>query len=237
MIMLSKINVKLDKSLPSFLIGNIVTSIIKNTATPLQIALAVHLRDSKMQVRAFHDFGVTCLYDELLRFKKSVAFNANSKMGTVGLNNSNSGLLQGVGDNFDQQVCSQNGKIQTHSSMALLMTQSDYEGDDSKAEEVTPRISKSNMAQLIPYVIEVCRHTGPKKPIPHGSALTKQVPSLANLTETDMVLNHAREKDFEFLKSVHANQGCPEYNGFNTMKAREGLLLHKKTKNILSSTN
>ena len=82
-------------------------------------------------------------------------------------------------------------------------------------------------------VIEVCRYTGPKKPISHGSALTKQVPSLANLTETVMVLNRAREKDFEFLKSVHANQGCPEYNGFNTMKAREeGLLLHKKTKTI-----
>ena len=87
--LLSKINVKLDKSLPSLLIGNIVTSIIKNVATPLQITLAVHLRDSKMQVRAFHDFGVTCSYDELLRFKKSVAFNANSKMDTVGLNNSN----------------------------------------------------------------------------------------------------------------------------------------------------
>ena len=74
-------------------------------------------------------------------------------MDTVGLNISNSGLLQGVGDNFDQQICSQNGKIQTHSK-ALLMTQSDYEGDDSKAEEVTPRISKSDMAQPIPYVIE-----------------------------------------------------------------------------------
>ena len=46
--LLSKINVKLDKSLPSLLIGNIVTSIIKNVPTPLQIALAVHLRDSKM---------------------------------------------------------------------------------------------------------------------------------------------------------------------------------------------
>ena len=153
-------------------------------------------------------------------------------MDTVGLNNGNSSLLQGVGDNFDQQICSQNGKIQTH-SMALFMTQSDYEGDDSKAEEVTLQISKSDMAQPIPYVIEVCRYTRPKKPIPHGSALTKQVPSLANLTETVMVLNRAREKDFEFLKSVHANQGCPEYNGFNTMKAREeGLLLHIKTKTI-----
>ena len=164
--------------------------------------------------------------------KKSVAFNANSKMDTVGLNISNSGLLQGVGDNFDQQICSQNGKIQTHSKV-LLMTQSDYEEDDSKAEEVTPRISKSDMAQPIPYVIEVCRYTGTKNLIPHGSALTKQVPSLANLTETVMVLNRAREKDFEFLKSVHANQECPEYNGFNTMKAREeGLLLHKTTKTI-----
>ena len=72
----------------------------------------------------------------------------------------------------------------------------------------------------------MCRYTGPKKPIPHGSALTrKQVSSLANLV---MVLNRAREKDFEFLKSVHANQGCPEYNGFNTMKAREEYIKRQK---------
>ena len=97
---------KLKQSLPALLIGNIVTSVVKNLATPLQIALAVFLRDSKEQVKAFSDFGVTCSYDELLRFKKSVAFTANANMDLSGLKSEVDGTIQGVGDNFDQQICS-----------------------------------------------------------------------------------------------------------------------------------
>ena len=98
-----------------------------------------------------------------LRFKKSVAFNANSKMDTVGLNNSNSGLLQGVGDNFDQQICSQNGKIQTH-SMALLMTQSDYEGDDSKAEELLHEFQNPIWPSRFPMSLKCVDTLGLKNP-------------------------------------------------------------------------
>ena len=79
---------------------------MKNLDTPLQIALAVFLRDSKEQVKAFSDFGVTCSYDELLRFKKSVAFTANANMDLSGLKSEVDGTIQGVGDNFDQQICS-----------------------------------------------------------------------------------------------------------------------------------
>ena len=92
---------------------------VKNLATPLQIALAVLLRDSKELVKAFFDFGVTCSYDELLRFKKSAAFTANANMDLAGLKREIDSLIQGVGDNFDQEISSQNGKLQTH-SMALL---------------------------------------------------------------------------------------------------------------------
>jgi len=53
---------------------------VKNLATPLQIALAILLRDSKEQVKAFHDFGVAGSYNELLRFNKSSAFGAYANM-------------------------------------------------------------------------------------------------------------------------------------------------------------
>ncbi len=141
--LLSKINPKMRQSLPALLIGNIITSLVKNQATPLQIALAVFLRDSKEQVKAFHDFQVTCPYDELLRFKKSIACSANSNMDLTGLNKEADGLIQGVGDNFDQQISSQNGMLQTH-SMALLMTQTN---DEKKQDEAVPRLKKSEMAQ------------------------------------------------------------------------------------------
>ena len=42
-------------------------------------------------------------------------------MNLTGLKREVDSLIQGVGDNFDQEICSQNGKLRTH-SMALLMT-------------------------------------------------------------------------------------------------------------------
>ena len=107
---------------------------MKNLATPLQIALAVLLRDSKEQVKSFHDFGVTCSNNELLRFKKSVAFDVNAKMDINGLKKSEKSLIQGIGDNFDQQIFSQNGKLQTH-SMVLLMTNSDHDDDRNQIDK------------------------------------------------------------------------------------------------------
>jgi len=41
----------------ALLIGNIITSVVKNLITLLQIALAVLSRDSKEEVKSFHDFG------------------------------------------------------------------------------------------------------------------------------------------------------------------------------------
>ncbi len=225
--LLSKINPKMRQSLPALLIGNIITPLVKNQATPLQIALAVFLRDSKEQVKAFHDFQVTCSYDELLRFKKSIACSANSNMDLTGLNKEADGLIQGVGDNFDQQISSQNGMLQTH-SMSLLMTQTN---DEKKQDEAVPRLKKSEMAQQIPYNIEICRYTGPKKPAPPESSLRAKVPTLIDLAQTAILVSRARERDFEFLRDVC--KGGPEYSGYNTKKAREeGHSLKPKTKAI-----
>ena len=78
------------------------------------MALAELLRDSKELIKAFFYFGVTCSYDEFLRFKKSAAFTTNANMNLTGLKRAVHSLIQRVGDNFDQEICSQNGKLQTH---------------------------------------------------------------------------------------------------------------------------
>ena len=74
--LLSSLSPKLDNTLPALLIGNIITSVLTNHPTQLQITLAVLLRESKELLKTMNDFGVTCTYDELLRFKKSVAVTA-----------------------------------------------------------------------------------------------------------------------------------------------------------------
>ncbi len=134
---LSRVSQKLEQLLPALLIGNIITSVVKNLATPLHVALAVQQKDSKEQVKIFHDFGVTCSYDELLRFKKSVAHVANANMHLTGLKSEVDDLIQGIGDNFDQQISSQNGKVQTH-SMALLLTQTASNRSQDDKEELIP---------------------------------------------------------------------------------------------------
>ena len=57
-------------------------------------------------------------------------------MDLTGLTKSDNTLIQGIGDNFDQQIFSHNGKLQMH-SIALLMTNTDV---DKRTEEFVPRI-------------------------------------------------------------------------------------------------
>ena len=51
---LTKVSEKLNQSLPALLIGNIITPVY--FATPFQIVFGVHLRDSKVKAKSFHDF-------------------------------------------------------------------------------------------------------------------------------------------------------------------------------------
>ena len=55
--LLSNISEKLDNNLPALLIGNIVTSMLTNKPTSLQIALGVQVRQ-KNRIESLHDFGV-----------------------------------------------------------------------------------------------------------------------------------------------------------------------------------
>ena len=98
--LLPSISDKLDLTLPSILIGNIITSIINNQPTSLQVALGVLVREKKL-LEQFSDYGVTCTYKEVLRFKSSAAVAAASEYSLQGLNDSINGLVQVVADNFD----------------------------------------------------------------------------------------------------------------------------------------
>ena len=117
--LLSCLSPKLDDTLPAVLIRNIIISALKNHPTQLQISLAVLLRESKELVKTMNDFGVTCTYDELLRFKKSVAVAAAKSTELTATSKVEDGLVQVVVDNFDADIASQNGKLSTH-SLAVL---------------------------------------------------------------------------------------------------------------------
>ena len=96
--LLSKLGKKLKHTLPAMLIGNIITSLLTNSATPLQLGSAVLIQDLKGLVRTYHDFGVTCSYDELLRFKQSAASAASKDSELAEIKAAVNGLVQGVGE-------------------------------------------------------------------------------------------------------------------------------------------
>lgn len=112
---MEKLNPALDvESLLSLLIGNMVTSVLRNGTTPLQIALGILIHKKKL-VKHLYDYKVTCSYDELRRFKKSSAvarYNVlrEEEISPVPVN----GLIQHFADNFDADMSSPNGKVSTH---------------------------------------------------------------------------------------------------------------------------
>ena len=81
-----------------------MTSVLKNQATALQVALGILLRDSKTIVNKMYDYRVTCSYDELLRFKKSAAVAASTNPSKQGISDARQGLIQVVADNFDCDI-------------------------------------------------------------------------------------------------------------------------------------
>ena len=71
--LLGLVSAKLDMTFPAIIMGSIVTGAVKNNPTALQIALGTQLGRSKNIITTMQSFGVTCSYDEVLRFKRSAA--------------------------------------------------------------------------------------------------------------------------------------------------------------------
>jgi len=80
-------------------------------------------------------FGVTCSYDEVLRFKRSAAKAATMERSCHVISDASEGLVQVVVDNFDAEISSQNGKVSTH-SLAVLVTQPESPSDADRIDVI-----------------------------------------------------------------------------------------------------
>ena len=228
--LLSCLSPKLDNTLPTVLMGNIITSVLTNHPTQLQISLAVLLRQSKELVKTMNDFGVTCTYDELLRFKKSVAVSAAKSAELTAISKVKDGLVQVVVDNFDADIASQNGKLSTH-SLAVVLTQP--AANLQHQEHNIPRLKKTEMTKEIDYQLDIVRYSGPKKPKFPPQFLKKHVPLLKTLAHMVLSQQRANENDLAFLTDVIMSNDSPEFNGYNTRLCREqGRCPKPKTKAV-----
>ena len=217
--MLSLLSTKLDSTLPAAMIGNIVTSIVTNRHTSLQVALGITVREKSI-IECLHNFRVTASYDEILRFKASAAHAAAQSQELMGINQSSSGLVQTIADNFDANISSQNGLQSTH-ALAILVTQMQPElRFDFKTSNIR-RLRKEEMSEEVMPEIPVQQYRGPSKPDMPVNIATRSPLPLKVLAAQGISALRAKQTDFMFFKSVITDVETPEYNGYNTRNSRE----------------
>ena len=225
---MASISTKLENTPPALLIGNIITSVLRNRPTYLQIALGVLLRDYKTILGYTYDYGITCSYDGIFRFKKSTAVVAAKDPSVHGISNAESGLVQTLVDNFDAYIHSPNGKLSTH-SLAMILTQPSTPGNETNADtierlkhcDVKLTINEDDNDVNVYYVDQK------KPPLPEIP-----VPLLTDAFKTHQGISNARatELDFQFTKDMNASTDWPEYHRYNTKVCREqGHILKRKT--------
>lgn len=220
--LLGKLSPKLDNTLPAILIGSVVTGVMKNHPTSLQISLGIKMRISKKLVQLLQKYGVTCTYDEVLRFKHSAAKATTMKSSLPGLSTSSESLVQVIVDNFDTDIASQNGKSSTH-SLAMLLTQPESNSESETVHgqgDTICRVEKDDMGEPLKYDVEVQRYNGPKKPPMPQNNPKRSVQPLRVLAQQAISQRRASEMDFAFLQDMVNTPDCPEYNGYNTRAAR-----------------
>ena len=206
--LLASVSEKLDSTLPSLLIGNIITGIINNQPTSHQIALGVLIREKK-KLELLSNYGITCTYQEVRRFKSSAAAAAAAKECSLqGLTESNSGLVQVVVDNFDDTISSQNGLKSTH-ALAMLLTQPDFKGSDSQPCKIC-RLKHYEITEEITPDLQIQSYTGPKKPSMPINQIKHCVPPLKIFAQQSIRHARASNLDFQFLKTNVTDPNTPE---------------------------
>ena len=225
--LLQRLDDNLNVTMPAAMIGSIVTKSITNINTPLQLALAVALNQQKSVVNLFSDYGVTCNYSELRRFRGSAAVATADIHKQDGLvRSSNTGLIQVVADNFDVNISSQNGLRSTH-GLAMIVIQKEVTTPSSTVKlHSIPRLQWGEIPKLKMPDIAIQRCTSSKNhEMPLKVAVRLQgsiIPRLQELArQTLNAIRCHRDSidDVMFFKQVY--NGGPEFNGWNTKVARD----------------
>ena len=155
--LLCSITSKFENSLPTAMIGSIITNMVTGIFTPLQLSLGLYIHE-KSKINELQRYLVTSTYDEIRRFRLSASLAADDESTKLKLD-ANNGMIQYISDNFDAQICSQNGLKQTH-GLASVVTQPMSEMME-KAVPI-PRAPKMNVSDVQLSEISKKTFTGPK---------------------------------------------------------------------------
>ena len=175
-----------------------VSSLVTNNPSSLQIALAVFLRERHL-INTFYKYDVTCSYDEALRFRGSAASAASQDVSLRSISNTSEGLIQAVAENFDTNISSPNGLRNTHALALLLVQPNDT---DEVMDTTIPRIPQSELKEPVCGDVDVHVYSGPKKPTMPTEATKRSILPLKVLVGQAVSCRRASDLDLGFFKAV-----------------------------------
>ena len=209
--------------------------------TTLGLAVKLHHKfGSKELITLLHAYGITSSYDEIVRFRKSVAtYTANQPYTFRGLK-TNGGTIGSWVDNYDLNVFTPNGCRETH-ALAIELTQHPLEcdnEDDQMESVVIPRLSKEAISDIKLSelsAIDLQHYQGPKNPKPPITSTHDGIPYPEAVKRMED-LKEALKADVDWLNSViHGHDGGEEpteWSGFMCHLSREKGFVSKATRYV-----
>jgi hypothetical protein len=194
------------------LVSAMLNTVCNSRTSMLQVALAQLVRGKKV-IEHLRDYAVTSTYTEFRRFKIS-AGSANEVQVQL---DASEGLIQGVSDNFDAALSTQNGVKQTHSLATILI----QNGTQPKKRTPIPRLTQTETANVPLEDVEVQIFKGEKSPSMPDSHARVGIFPLKVLCKMAISKQKSEDMDFAFLQSITKDDNVPAYSGYNTKFKRE----------------
>ena len=140
-------------------------------------------------------------------------------------------MIQGVSDNFDANLSTQNGLKQTHSLASVILQYRKVPQEDKR--KPIPRLKKCELASAKLKEPEMKIFKRQKKPSMSNSYAQRGVVPLKILCSQSIMVARSEAIDFQFIKEILTQPSVPDFAGYNTKQMREsGQITKTKSKLI-----
>ena len=175
-------------------------------------------------INHLYGYGITASYDEIRRFKISAASSSGKEITQFNCEN---GLIQGVSDNFDATLSTQNGLKQTHSLASIVIQHNRKPAQ--RTRKPIPRLKKNQLSTTKLNSIELRIFSGPSKPRILDQLSCERPLSQQLQNQQKKSLEKERAADFQFMKDILEKPAIPDHEGYNAKLAREHEVMNEKS--------
>ena len=144
---------------------------------------------------------------------------------------SQNGLIQGVSDNFDANLSTQNGLKQTHSFASVILQHRKVPQEDKR--EAIPKLKKCDLASAKLKEPEMKIFKGQKKPSMPKSYAQRGALRLRIVCSQSIMVARSEAIDFQFMKEILTQPSVPDFAGYNTKQMRESVQIMKTKSKLI----